>query len=238
MIERKMTRGFACFLAVIMAAAVGGGEVAAETFIYDLKDGHIELEEDAGGRTLAVSFFGADGKLVNIPEGYAREVRTYDDALGTETTRYYGADGSPATREGVHRFEDVRDEQDRLVSSARLGIDGEPCTDSYGVYKWLWAYDDVKCVKTESTYSVDGKPVAVAGVAKTVTEAPDWGLPASKTFFGVNDEPAADRYGVHRYEYIYADNLEPSSTLYYDVNGELIPPASVPDAARESAIPY
>jgi hypothetical protein len=236
--ERKMIRGFTLGVWAIVTAVFGGGEVAAETFVYDLKDGHIELEEDAAGRTLAVSFFGADGNLAAIPEGYAREVRTYDDAVGKETTEYYAADGGPATREGVHRFEAFRDKQNRLLSSACFSINGKPCTGYRGVHKWLWAYDDVKYVKTESTYGVDGQPFAVEGILKTVTEAPDWGVPTSKTLYGINDEPAADKYGVHRYEYVYADDLESCSVRCYDASGKLLPAEAVPDAAAESAIPY
>lgn len=234
----KKTRDFVFPALFVILAVIGAAGAGAESFRYDLKDGYIELEEDAAGRTLSISFFGADGKLVDIPEGYAREVHAYDDALATETTRYYAANGSAATREGVHRYEDVRDGLNRLVSSARFNADGKPCPDSYGVYKWLWSYDDAHYAKTESTYGVDGRPIAVAGIAKTVTEAPEWGLPASKTFFGIQGEPAADKYGVHRYEYIYAADPESISARCYDVKGELLPAEAVPAAALESAIPY
>lgn len=237
--ERKMRWPFALWALASTAVVIGAAAASAETFTYDLnKEGHIELEKDAAGRTLSISFFGADGKLVDIAEGYAREVHTYDDAEGKDTIRYYAAAGGPATRAGVHCYEEVRDGQGRLLSSARFSIDEQPCVDSYSVHKWLWAYDDDKYVKKESTYGVDGRPTAVAGIASTVTQAPDWGLPTSKTFFGIKGEPAADKYGVHRYEYIYGDNPESCSARCYDVNGELLPAEAVPAEAAAGGIPY
>lgn len=224
----------------------------------------IEYETSPDGRIRITRFFGVDGNPIPDASGVYEYRSAKDESGMTEKTACFGPDHQPilasngiheytvfnsggqayfgvnhepvADSTGVHRFETVSDTQALLFTTRYFGVKDEPvrCADGYFMHKRKYS-DSMAQILWEEWYGPDGALCpGPQGYARAEYKYDIWGREAESVFYDPKGKPAADKHGIHRYEYVYTVGLGPSSTRYYGVNGELIPPEAVPDAGPKS----
>jgi hypothetical protein len=76
-------------------------------------------------------------------EGYATELRRYDEYGNQIEMRYLGLDGKPTLhKDGYAGWRSRFDDRGNQVERAFFGLDGKPTTDKDGTASWRALYDD------------------------------------------------------------------------------------------------
>jgi len=124
----------------------------------------IRYDNDESGNPLEVTYYDAQGNLLDNAYGYAKEIRKYDHRGRIIKHSYFRADGTAADYRGYGyaSLETAYDDRGREISTSYFGSSGEPVNISgpifgFGYHRLEAAYEyGAHTKQTLSYYSADG----------------------------------------------------------------------------------
>lgn len=157
---------------------------------------------DQGGNTLEVATFDTDGKPMNGPDGYTRQVNRYDGMGRLVETSYFGVDGKPMlNNDGAARIVYVKDRLGQDLSVTSFGTDGKPARGSHGYATTLSRYDAHGLLIELAYLDEAGQPALVDQKYARITYVNDkLGRPSEWAYFGTDGAPVIGpaSYPFHR----------------------------------------
>jgi YD repeat-containing protein len=133
-----------------------GNEI--ETFYYNANDSLCQIDGDVyagvshiydkNHHPLETRYYGTDGKLIEIEEGFAIARYAYN-ALGncTEVSTYDSQDRPCNRAKGYARKTAKYDYHGRITEESYFDVKGKPCNDTTGVSTKKYSYDRLGNVK-------------------------------------------------------------------------------------------
>lgn len=141
------------------------------------------------------------------PSGVYRQSKRILDSRTTEFANFNG-DGNPMKdKEGVHRWRQTTDDQDRIVEIMYLDPNGDPLKEANGVHRVKNRYDARGNIIRKEFLLANGKPALVpAGHAGYEAEFDELNREISHTWMGEDGKPVALHDHVARWTSRYDEN--------------------------------
>ena len=181
----------------------------------------VVIRYDARDNMIDWASFGANGKPLPGPAGFA-EFRAVFDARSNEIERtFFGPDGRPvALWDGYSAIRRVYDFRGKKVEEAYFGVDGEAVVNRDGYAKLSLAYDPRGNVIATTFLGIDGSPVLDKdGAAKIVHSYDARGNEIERAFFGLDNRPRSTKDGYAMVKYDYDDFGRETRANYLDAAG-------------------
>jgi len=162
-------------------------------------------EQDALGRSIRTTYYGAKGEPVLHKDGYHGMEAEYDSQGNATATIYIGLDGKPTVLgSGVSIFRSTYNGQGKVTRMSYYGVKNEPVLHRDGNHAWTLQYDDHGNAVSTTYLGLDGKPTVVASGYASITSKYDaLGRKTRQSYHGVNGEPLLHKDGNHAWESVY-----------------------------------
>lgn len=177
---------------------------------------------DGGGRVVEERYFGVDGDLVAVKDGYSFFRRKYDDWGNEIEWACFDAQGQPVVNasDNTHMVRNTYNESGQLTATYCFGINGEPCLHAAGNHGYRVHYGNQGREAEYTLLGLDDKPIAIEyGYAITRSKYDENGNEVECSFFDMDGDPVLDRLSnahMMRKSYDAAGNV--LEERYFGVN--------------------
>ena len=180
------------------------------------------MTRDAYGNSIAVAFFGPDGKPALYNDWTAAKATYHYTRNGlVDRMAYFGADDRPTLSRdnGIAGFSETYDAAGHSLSQAFFGVDGEPIVSkSQGAAGVAWTYNAAGQNVTLTYMDGKGQPAVNQdlGYARIVFQRDAAGRKVSEAFFDTHDKPALDKAtGVDTWTWRYNGQGQTIEQAYF-----------------------
>ncbi len=185
----------------------------------DLCYASIEIDHDAKGNRIREQYFGVEGKLCVIPEGYASLMRTFDEDGRILTEAYYGENGNPIKCNQGYAVANYAYAEGNKVSEAFYGVAGEPVNNLNGYARVEREFDVDNNLVLQRFLDENGHYVVTGSGYAEVRRRYDGQYLISEQYYGADGMPLLCDAGFTAIEQTWIDDRLASRT-YLDVNGK------------------
>jgi len=179
-------------------------------------------EQDAFGRSIRTTYYGANGEPVLHKDGYHGMEAEYDDRGNQTATIYMGLDRKPTVLgNGVAIFRSTYNGQGKVTRMTYHGVKNEPVLHRDGNHAWALQYDEHGNAVSTTYLGLDGKPTLVAaGYASISAKFDAVGRKTRQSYHGVNGEPLLHRDGNHAWESVYDERGNETLITFIGADGK------------------
>ncbi len=178
-------------------------------------------EEAAEEDGMVLEYHGLDGRLMNLPAGYAYIVREKNAKGFIAAEYYFDADGQPVNlTAGYAAVKKEYDDAGQAIAEIYCDADGNkiPCTGGYDEIRREYNVQK-KIIREE--YRLDGQPVPNQnGYAILKRDYDEAGQVAAESYYNEKEEPTASKAGYHRVERTWHAPGRAASEAWFDIDGQ------------------
>ncbi len=182
----------------------------------------VRFEYDKRGNTIKVSYFEADEKTPRLDiRGVAGFESKYDDKGNLLEQRYFGVKGNTVTSLSDHyaKIKFTYDDNGNVLTLRYLTPSDE-LTLVNGIAGWDYVRDKRGNVLEEKPVGINGGLAAGSLISKYKYDK--FNNCIEHSLYEASGEPALDKFGVHRYEYVFNSHNQMIEQRNYNTNGQLI----------------
>lgn len=225
-------------VAIIRRIYDESGNVALETYYdemgapaYSLNGYHGRVRgHDADGNMLWQSYRDENGNPMTV-EGFAIARRIYENGLFVEESYYDMNDSLVLRTEGFATMRRAYDVVGTLLRETYYGVDGQPILRDTGNAGIAFEYDAQGHVVRETFLNEAGQAAPGANGYTSLLRAYDDGRLITEIYTDENGNTIQTADGFALVEVVYDQYGNETERLYYDVNGNNVPPPVLDEVA-------